>query len=338
MKRYKKVFYRGNSPWVKYLLNNISKHFSEYHFSRSISYASYIKDIKIENNKIIGEYINKNNENSVFSEIRFPKMKEKELIEELFEKYPYLLKHFNNPSVQNGFIKGFTNNVNKVVPDWNDLFLDCSCGAFDYLAPCKHIIGLFIYLFDYLDKNPEILLSVQGIDIKNKLNSVEKISFISDYISQNEILENGIINYSKNNDKNINVIENIINNETEVESLIKTRIGQSRFKKNLLNNNTKCLLCEINIKELLIASHIKPWAESNDNERLDINNGLLLCPIHDKLFDLGFITFNEFGEIIISERISKSMYFELKISSEMKIFTNDRILDYLKWHKQNIFK
>ena len=51
----------------------------------------------------------------------------------------------------------------------------------------------------------------------------------------------------------------------------------------------------------LIASHIKPWVVSDPAEKLDIENGFLMCPNHDKLFDQGWITFSDDGEIIISE-------------------------------------
>ena len=62
---------------------------------------------------------------------------------------------------------------------------------------------------------------------------------------------------------------------TEREAFFKERIGQSLLKEKLLKEKRNCELCGINKKELLIASHIKPWSESNDVERLDINN--VLC-------------------------------------------------------------
>ena len=102
----------------------------------------------------------------------------------------------------------------------------------------------------------------------------------------------------------------------------------------MINLHHKCLLCNIDIQELLIASHIKPWAQSNDNERLDVNNGLLLCPIHDKLFDLGYITFDELGNIEISERIQTSMYNDLKLSRQENIIVNNEMKSYLFWHKK----
>ncbi|RBN37554.1 hypothetical protein DMN50_29890, partial [Priestia megaterium] len=68
---------------------------------------------------------------------------------------------------------------------------------------------------------------------------------------------------------------------TEREQVIKARIGQSAFKQGLLKKEKKCKLCSVMDDRLLVASHIKPWKDCNDKERLDLNNGLLLCPNHD---------------------------------------------------------
>lgn len=85
----------------------------------------------------------------------------------------------------------------------------------------------------------------------------------------------------------------------------------------LLKRYSSCCLCNVNDKNFLVASHIKPWAKSNSEEKLDVNNGLLLCPNHDKLFDGGWISFNDDGHILISD--------ELK--SNDKIFMN--VMDVL---------
>ena len=88
---------------------------------------------------------------------------------------------------------------------------------------------------------------------------------------------------------------------------------------------------------LLVASHIKPWAKSDEHEKLDLDNGLLLCPNHDKLFDGGYITFNENGSIIISERISGNSKIFMNVRTEMKIEVNEDNADYIKYHRNNIF-
>jgi hypothetical protein len=63
--------------------------------------------------------------------------------------------------------------------------------------------------------------------------------------------------------------------KTEKETIIKSRIGHSAFKKALLAIEKKCRICGVADERFLIASHIKPWSESNNQERQDVNNGLL---------------------------------------------------------------
>ena len=74
---------------------------------------------------------------------------------------------------------------------------------------------------------------------------------------------------------------------------------------------------EINHAEaVLIASHIKPWKDSDENERLDIDNGLLLCPNHDKAFDRGYISFDDNGLIITT----------IQYNDEIKLTCNKEII------------
>lgn len=76
------------------------------------------------------------------------------------------------------------------------------------------------------------------------------------------------------------------------------RLGQHRFARNVLENYAhQCAFCEfaprsLPRQKLLIASHIKPWRDSNDVERLDVANGIASCPMHDAAFDVGLITVN----------------------------------------------
>ncbi|WP_027088203.1 HNH endonuclease [Cohnella panacarvi] len=87
-------------------------------------------------------------------------------------------------------------------------------------------------------------------------------------------------------------------NKTERDVLVRSRIGQSTFKNKLIRRSPKCELCGISDPRLLIASHIKPWRESNNVERLDVDNGFLLCPNHDMVFDKGYISFDHEGLFI----------------------------------------
>jgi HNH endonuclease len=88
--------------------------------------------------------------------------------------------------------------------------------------------------------------------------------------------------------------------ETEQEQLIKARRGQGLFRFNLERIEKGCRLTGVNDKRFLIASHIKPWRVSDNSEKLDGNNGLLLSPHIDRLFDRGWVSFSDVGEVLIS--------------------------------------
>lgn len=93
----------------------------------------------------------------------------------------------------------------------------------------------------------------------------------------------------------------------------------------------------MNHLSMLVASHIKPWAKSDKNEKLDIENGLLLCPNHDKLFDAGLISFDLNGEIIISNQLSEHNQNIMKVNKNLKIKITDDNREYIKYHRDNIF-
>ena len=77
---------------------------------------------------------------------------------------------------------------------------------------------------------------------------------------------------------------------------------------------------------------------SEPNEKLDSDNGFLMCPNHDKLFDQGWISFNDNGSIIISSRLSLENRILLNITDNMKISLTEKNKKYLYYHRKNIFK
>jgi hypothetical protein len=88
--------------------------------------------------------------------------------------------------------------------------------------------------------------------------------------------------------------------ETEKQSLIKARRGQGLFRQNVSRIEHLCRVTRVDKQEHLIASHIKPWRESDNHERLFEGNGLLLTPTVDHLFDRGFISFEDKGDLLVS--------------------------------------
>lgn len=116
---------------------------------------------------------------------------------------------------------------------------------------------------------------------------------------------------------------------------------QKLYRKKLLEEfSCKCAICDINVKELLIASHIVAYTDcANNEERVDNNNGLLLCPIHDDLFDKGYISFDSTGKIILpNPRFIPNELFELmNIDKNTRIdskYLNPKRIAYLKRHKK----
>lgn len=88
--------------------------------------------------------------------------------------------------------------------------------------------------------------------------------------------------------------------ETEKKALIFARRGQGLFKDNVGRIENCCRVTHVDRPEHLRASHIKPWRDSNNQERLDGENGFLLTPTIDHLFDRGFVTFKDNGTLLIS--------------------------------------
>ncbi|MCG7421225.1 HNH endonuclease [Macrococcus epidermidis] len=125
------------------------------------------------------------------------------------------------------------------------------------------------------------------------------------------------------------------NKITEQRYHLKVRTVQSEFRKNLLKKQKKCLICDIDFEPLLIASHIKPWFTSNSFEKRDINNGIILCPLHDKLFDKGYISFHD-NKIIVSKRIESLNLLNAQLNKKFNF--NNKQLEYLKFHFNSVFK
>ena len=127
--------------------------------------------------------------------------------------------------------------------------------------------------------------------------------------------------------------------ETDGLALVKARIGQGKFRDSLLKKfGVECVVTGINQEAFLVASHIKPWAVSTNDERLDANNGLLLFCSHDRAFDLGFMSFSKSGEPIFSKDLTQSVRDELtrKMSSRPNVSKASEI--YMDYHRDFVFR
>lgn len=127
--------------------------------------------------------------------------------------------------------------------------------------------------------------------------------------------------------------------ETETEVKTKIRLGQKKFKQGLLPLwDQKCVVCEIELPELLRASYSKPWKDCTDAERVDPYNGVLLCCNHHALYETGFIAFDGQGRLHISSQIPEEDYGKYGIQPKMKIARKEQNKPYFKWHKRRLFR
>lgn len=127
--------------------------------------------------------------------------------------------------------------------------------------------------------------------------------------------------------------------ETEKNAIVKSRKGQGVYRDGLLRLWGGCAVTGYKRPSLLLASHIKPWADSDNRERLDPYNGLLLQPTIDRLFDRGLISFDRKGKVIRASNITtdEMLWLGLDPKSELRM-TPDSTMRYLDYHRKYKFE
>lgn len=220
-----------------------------------------------------------------------------------------------------------------------------------------------IYAVGTIVKAPYILENSPQDYCNNKLTvnvRIDKINYSSPYITHEECKAfiNQFRTAHKVSEEHYSLIEEWLDVNTdesiildieanadklqilgkERETFIKARVNQSVFRERLLNKYDCCCLCKVSNPKFLIASHIKSWADSENDEKLDVDNGFLLCPNHDALFDSGYISFDENGTIMISEELGQVDAIFMNVDKNMKISLSSKNKKYLEYHRNNIFK
>lgn len=128
--------------------------------------------------------------------------------------------------------------------------------------------------------------------------------------------------------------------KTEREAIINARVGQGAFRDLLIKKyDGRCIVTGVDDKRILLASHIRPWSVSSNEQRLSSENGLLLSPLYDRLFDTGLITFSDEGQIICSRELKNKNIDLLKIDRHRKydLKISATLLDNLKYHQNVVF-
>ncbi len=125
------------------------------------------------------------------------------------------------------------------------------------------------------------------------------------------------------------------------------RTGRDPYKQRLYKydlykesiDNNKEIVCYYENKSypVLIASHIKPYVRCEEEERFDVDNGLLLSKNIDNLFDSGWITFDDDGTVLCSDNLDMRIKLELQKQKLDKKYLNEKRLNYLKYHRDYVF-
>jgi len=129
--------------------------------------------------------------------------------------------------------------------------------------------------------------------------------------------------------------------ETEAEAIIQARVGQGRFRANVQGVERACRVTKVERLEHLVASRTKPWRDSTNEERLDGENGLLLTPTIDHLFDKGFISFEKSGDMIVSPVADRPSLLKMGIKSEAKLnvgVSSEGQRTFLDYHRENVLR
>jgi hypothetical protein len=261
------------------------------------------------------------------SEIRKGKSKGKgKSIPFFFDKFDFNSKKFIEEDICKQIEKAFNLFYQKGYEELENNIEELEC-----------ILELSIFKKDEKFKDKTIQEVIQILDQQGSDFSID-IQFKEENGDLDKVVENTEDDYIDIKSFLIVTPEEIEVTETEIEQVIKGRVGQSTFKRDLLAIQKKCRLCGVSDKRFLVASHIKPWSKSNNQERLDVNNGLLLCPNHDALFDKRYISFNDEGTILISDSLDEPTKVFLNINETMNIRMNESQQQYMKWHKENLFK
>ena len=132
------------------------------------------------------------------------------------------------------------------------------------------------------------------------------------------------------------IINGLSTANTDGMALVTSRVGQGAYRKRIVHRwEYQCAVTGFDKLDILVASHIVPWSAANDSERLDVDNGLLLSPTYDALFDRHLVSFENDGKIILSDAIAMQAYLKIGVSGNERIKNlSDYNCNYLARHRQ----
>lgn len=139
--------------------------------------------------------------------------------------------------------------------------------------------------------------------------------------------------------KDIETISNGVSDSTTKKTLVDARIGQGKFRTDILKLwDYRCAVTGSSTEKVIRASHIKPWWASINSERLDPKNGLLLVASLDALFDAGLISFETSGKMLVSSELSQSEQEIFGIvGGKLRKPPSVETANYLEYHRSEVF-
>jgi len=179
--------------------------------------------------------------------------------------------------------------------------------------------------FNTLDANGDIRIGIKFFFMRTGVTVPVSVEQFKSIYTNEPILEYG---------------QFITPNITERSGLVTSRIGQGAYRKRVIHRwEYQCAVTKFDKLEILIASHIVPWSNATNEERLDVHNGILLSPTFDALFDKHLITFETNGKIVLSNQIEEQAFNRIGVTGKEKIETLSNYNKiYLERHNQAFAK
>ena len=228
------------------------------------------------------------------------------------------------------YVKRETNRLPLVIHPWFEASWDriINIAGVSTESPFAFYINSNLTEFPVWQSSKQMTPSRYGLDLscKNQDALAELIVILDDSVS------------IPTSNGSVTLTENVSPRETERVNLARARIGQGVFRHRLIDQwDGRCAVTGIDQIETLRASHIKPWANSNNHERLDPQNGLLLAAHVDALFDRFLIGFDDQGRLVVSDRLTAENLSRFGLDGDKRLSSiNEAQRTYLAEHLKHV--
>ena len=193
------------------------------------------------------------------------------------------------------------------------------------------------------EKYSPILISGRGNQKVYLVDISEELAFVlmrHSKVSISSLQESlsPVINSESEYEINLEIAARGVKGNLEQEQLIMARRGQGVFRHNVRLVEKRCRITLLEDSRHLIASHIKPWKASQGDEKISQNNGLLLSPHIDHLFDGGLISFENSGKLLVSETLGQDVLNKWKLPNNFDSPSlNSEQQYFMEYHRNFVY-